>query len=460
MTGLRVVASRALPKGVAIACALLPCVASALDLVGSYESALRADPEMLAADAAALAGREKRVQGNALLLPQLAVTGSVLHVDSRSDAALPSALEALASTDGAGRVYEGQLQLAQPLYDAQAWAQRAQLRTQSAQADLRHGDARQDLMRRVSEAYFNLLFAEQSLQVTQAEKATLHTQLERALARYDVGRGRITELQEAQARYDGVVAREISAAANLALRQAQYVELTAAPADALAPLRTDFVPAPPQPARLADWESVAVEYNVKVRLSQGDVEIARAETDKYRLGARPTLELVASYGIEDQDGGLSALAAPENGRTEAVGLQLSIPLFAGGAISSRLRESDAKAVQAERTLDAARRDARLRVQDAYLTVTTGVARIAALEQSVRSAQTALEATTLGRDVGTRTEPDVLDAQQRVYAAQLDLAQARNDYLTGRVRLAAAAGTLDERELQDLNKWLVPRVNHE
>ena len=131
-----------------------------------------------------------------------------------------------------------------------------------------------------------------------------------------------------------------------------------------------------------------------------------------------------------------------------------MPLYTGGALDSRERESLAKQRQAEQELSGAKRDARLQVQDASSSVKTGVARIAALEQSVQSAQTALEATTLGRDVGTRTELDVLDAQQRVYSAQLELAQARNDYLLGRVRLAMHAGELQEADLRALDAYLV------
>jgi outer membrane protein len=136
-----------------------------------------------------------------------------------------------------------------------------------------------------------------------------------------------------------------------------------------------------------------------------------------------------------------------------MGLQFSVPLSAGGAIDSKQRESIAKKRQAEEELSATQRDARLQVQDAFLAVKTGVARISALEQSLTSARSALEATTLGRDVGTRTELDVLDAQQRVFTAQLDLAQARNDYLLGRLRLAAAAGELQEADLRALDAYL-------
>src|SRR5262249_34874138 len=160
-----------------------------------------------------------------------------------------------------------------------------------------------------------------------------------------------------------------------------------------------------------------------------------------------TLDLVASYTYKGQNGSLSPTISPNSNRAAVIGVQVNIPLFAGGAIESRARESHAKKRQAEEELSAAQRDMRLQVQDAYLAVKKGVARIGALEQSLVSTQTALEATTLGRDVGSRTELDVLDAQQRVFSAQLDLAQARNDYLLGRIKLASAAGELQESDLR-------------
>jgi len=173
------------------------------------------------------------------------------------------------------------------------------------------------------------------------------------------------------------------------------------------------------------------------------------------VAARPTLDLVASLGRQGQSGSLPASVSPDSARAAQVGLQFTLPLYTGGAITSRWRESIAKKTQAEHDVSAAQRDTRLQVQDAYLAVKTGVARVGALEQSVLSARTALEATVLGRDVGSRTEPDVLDAQQRLYSAQLDLARARNEYLLGRIQLAAAAGELEVADLQALNRYLAP-----
>lgn len=426
----------------------------ALDLMGSYAKALQADPSMRAADEALRAGREKTVQGRALLLPQIALAGSYAHVDDKSSTNLPPVLTEVIKPESAGQVHQAELQLKQPLYSAKASAEKKQLHQQTELSEISHRDARQDLIERVSETYFGVLFAQESLRVTQAEKAAVQMQRDRAKARFEVGRGKITDLQEAQARYDSVLAKEVSAESTLAMRAAQFEELTGAPAQGLAGLRTGFQPTPPQPDNVRDWQQRGRELNARVQVKERELAIAAVEIDKYKLSGRPTLDLVASYGYKGQNGSLSPTIAPNSNRSAVIGVQVNIPLFAGGALDSRERESVAKKRKAEEELSAAQRDVRLQVQDAYLAVKKGVARIAALEQSLLSTQTALEATTLGRDVGSRTELDVLDAQQRVFSAQLDLAQARNDYLLGRIKLASAAGDLQESDLRALNAYLV------
>jgi outer membrane protein len=350
-------------------------------------------------------------------------------------------------------VHQAALQLKQPLYDAKAAAERKQLHQRTELAELGYRRARQELMQQVSEAYLNVLLAQESLRVVQAEKAAVGMQRERAQARFEVGRGRITEVQEAQARYDGVLTREVSAQSTLALRQAQFQELTGVPADRLAGLRPGFAPAPPQPDELQAWLLKGRERNTRVLARHSELAIATAEIGKHRLSGRPTLDLVASYTYKGQDGGLSPVSAPDNNRSAVIGFQLTVPLFAGGGLDSRERESLARRREAEHELGAAHRDTRLQVQDAFLAIKTGAARVGSLEQSVLSAQTALDATTAARDVGSRTELDVLDAQQRMFAVQLDLAQARNDYLLGRIRLAAAAGELQESDLRSINAYL-------
>lgn len=427
----------------------------ALDLVESYRRAQSADTDILAAQEALAAGREKAVQGSALLKPQIGLAASLSHLNERSSgASLPPALAGVIPDSSSGSTHQLAIQLKQPLYDAKARADKAQLQQQTELAEVSHRQAQQALMQRVATSYFGVLLAQESLRVVQAEKAAIGLQRDRAQARFDVGRGKVTDLQEAQARYDAVLTREVSARSTLDLREAQYRELTGVAPEKLAPLAPGFVPLPPQPDSLAAWQLKGEDNNTAVQRQRGQLAIASAEIAKHKLSGRPTLDLVASLSERGLHGGSASALSPERSRSATVGLQFSVPLFAGGALDSRERESLARARQAEQELGSARRDARLQVQDGFLAVKTGVARIASQEQSLRSARTALEATTLGRDLGTRTELDVLDAQQRVFGVELDLAQARHDYLLGRLNLAAAAGELQEADLQSLNTHLV------
>ena len=444
------------PLAAAAALALFAGACPAIDLMASYERALAADPAQRAANEALSAGREKAVQGDALLWPRVELTGSISRSNEHSTSSgepLPPPFDQLVPSSSSGTSRELALQLRQPIYDAKAWADRKQLHAQTGLAEVRFRDARQDLMRKVGEAYFGVLQAEESLRVTRAEKAAMQMQRERAQVRFEVGKGKVTDVQEAQARLDSVLTQEVSAISTLALRQAQYQELTGEKPTGLAPLRPGFQPQPPQPDDLGDWQRLGEARNTLVQQRLQEAAIAAAEAGKHKLSARPTLELVGRYSQREQDGSLSSALSPDSRRTAMIGIQLTVPLFAGGSLDSRQRQTAAQQREADENVAAAKRDARLQVQDGYLGVKTGVSRIAALEQSLLSARTSLEATSLARDLGTRTELDVLDAQQHMYRVELDLAQARNDYLIGRIRLAAAAGEMNEEELRRLNAYL-------
>jgi multidrug efflux pump len=430
--------------------AFLPS-ARAMDLMGAYDRAREADVSIRAAGEALLAGREKAVQARSLYLPRAQLTASSTYIRDRSE--LPPAFAAFAGEVTSGAVYGAKVEASQPIYRPQYWAEAKQLREQAGLAEIDYRQSSHDLIDRVTQVYFGVLLAEENLAVTQAQKAAVAGQLERSRARFEVGKARSTDVEEAQARYDSVIAQLISAESRLDLKRAQFREVTGVAARGLASFGARFVPVPPSPDNLEHWSAKALDANAQVLAGRSQVAVAKAEIDKHKLSGRPTLDLVASYGDQGQSGGLSPLAAPDRERTATIGLQLSIPLFAGGALDSKEREARARHRQAEHELAGAERDARLATRDAFNAVKTGSARVVALDQSVVSAGVSLEATLAGRDVGTRTTTDVLDAQQRLYSAQLDLAQARYDYLQGRVRLADATGELGVEDLRNLNKYL-------
>jgi outer membrane protein len=444
---------KTLPAALGLLVALHGGLAHAMDVTDAYRQALSNDPASLAADQALVAGSEKAVQGDALLRPRINLQAGVSRIHNRQTGDLTPAASVLLPESSSGTASQANVQLVQPLYDRSAAANRQQLREQSVLARIQFKASRQDLALRVAEVYFAVLVAEDTLRVVQAERDAVRSQRDRAQARFAVGQDRITDVHEAQARLDAVVTREVTAQSILELRRAQFRETIGAEPDQLAPLASDFVPRMPEPIALSEWQMRGESRSPQVLAKQSELEIASAEISKHRLSGRPTLDLVASYGAKHQRGSLSPLVAQDGDRTGSIGVVLNVPLYAGGGLDSRQRESVARLGQAEQNLAAARRDVRLKVQEGYLSVSTGVSRIAAQEQALTSAMSALEATMAGRDVGTRTALDVLDAQQRLFAAELDLVQGRADYLLGRLRLALASGDLDEESLVSLRPWL-------
>lgn len=430
--------------------------AQALDLVSAYQRAAGYDPAQLAADEAVVAGREKAKQGDALLKPRIDLQVGVSHVDDHMTGDVPPALQSVLPTNSNGTTRQATVQLTQPLYDAKATAGKKQLHQYAKLAEIQYDQAQQGLIQRVAEAYFGVLSAQEVLRVTLAEKVAIGMQRDRAQARFDVGRGKVTDLHEALARYDQVLTKEINARSTLELRRAQFEATTGVPADGLADLAVNLTATPPEPDSLLAWQLKGEELATAVKLKQAQLEIAKAEIDKHRVEGRASVSLVASYSKRDQSGGLSPLVAASGDNMGVIGVQFSMPLYAGGGLDSQEREALAHNREAEQQLMASKRDVRLQVQDAYLAVRTGVSRITSSEQSLVSARKALEATTLGRDVGTRTELDVLEAQQRAFNAELDLVHARLDYLLGRIHLAAAAGDLSVQDLRAINvAYLAP-----
>ncbi|MGN5479219.1 TolC family protein [Cupriavidus basilensis] len=327
------------------------------------------------------------------------------------------------------------------------------MREQSELAQTQFDHSRENLALRVADAYFGVLVAEETLRVVQAEKRALGQQRDRSKARFDVGQGKITDLQEAQARLDGVEAREVSAKSALELRRTSYRETIGVAPERLSALAPSFAAQPPLPDDLSAWQMKGEDRNTVVETRQSELEIAGAEIDKFRLASRPTLNLVAGYGTEDQNGNLSPLVAREGNRTALIGLQLNIPIYAGGGIDSREREAAARRRQAEQELSAARRDVRLQVQDGFLAVKTGVSRIAALRAGAR---VCAQRPGVDHTRARRWNAYAAGRSRRAAAHEylgLDLIQARVDYLMGRLRLEAAAGELNEDSLRALSAWL-------
>ncbi|THF61752.1 TolC family outer membrane protein [Pseudothauera rhizosphaerae] len=431
-----------------LAAGLLSTAAWSADLLDIYRRAQANDARFAAARAEREAGQERVVQGRAGLLPNIGLSANTTWNEGevKTD---------LARQDRDYNTNGYTVQLTQPLFRWQNWVQYRQGELQTALAEAQFGQARQDLILRVAEAYFNVLNAQDALDAVTQLRTAAAEQLEIAKVSFEVGTVTITDVHEAQSRHDLAVAQEIAANNELVVRRQTLVQIVGEDPGQLAGLRPGVALLRPEPESITEWAGAAELGGYGVQAQQLVREIAVREVQRTRAGHYPTLDVVATHGRSHS--GFSQ-NAPGGSRTDAstIGLQLNLPLFAGGGISSSEREAAALKVKADAELDAARRDAALAARQAYLGVTSGLAQVGALEAAQLSSTSALEANRLGYEVGVRINIDVLNAQSQLADTLQQLARARYDTLLAQLRLKAAAGTLTEDDVQRVNALLAER----
>jgi outer membrane protein len=429
---------------------LLASPLCAADLMQVYREAQDNDPTFAAARATLDAGREKTPQARAGLLPSLTLSGNTVWNDNE--------VKVLATSTTIQQRYNGngyQLSLSQPLFRWQNWISYDQSKMQVAQAEANFVQARQDLILRVSQAYFDVIYAIENLTAVRANKAAIAQQLESAKKNFEVGTATITDSHEAQARYDLAQAQEIAAESDLEVRQHALAAIIGKPAGPLATTRKDAALTAPQPNDMSQWVAAAEKDSIAVQVQQAAADIAAREMDKQRAGHYPTVDLVANQGYSKSQtfsgGGPTALESDFRN----IGIQVNIPLFQGGLTVSRQREAAANRNAAQAGLDAARRGAALSARQYYLGVTNGLAQVKALKAALVSSQSALESNKLGYEVGVRINIDVLNAENQVYVTRRDLAKATLDTLMAQLRLKAATGALGEDDVAQINALLDP-----
>ena len=427
---------------------LLACVApsaGALDLIAAHRAAREHDADFAAQLSAAEAGREYAVQSRATLLPQVSVGGQASR--RNQEVQQSGNLSSLLSSNEHGNVYGYNVSITQPLYRPDAMANRRSLAAQSEISALSLRAAEQDLILRVAQTYFGVLLAQDSLAFAKAQRAAVAEQLAAAKERFDSGRARVTDVAEAQANFDALAAAEIAAESDLAVSRARFFALTGRNGEDPDPITAGKSAAPLE--ELSSWLNRARAGSLEVRIRDRESAIAESEVKRTSLAGRLSVDIVAKLDDSHQDGALSPLAYPDQSTTKSIGLQFSMPVFAGGALESKHRQAVAQRNQAQQQLEATRRGIEVDVREAHTQVTSGAMRVAALEQGLVSAQTSLEAGELGREVGNRTNLDVLNLQQQVYDVKRDLSDARYGYLLTQLKLAALAGELTENDLTTL-----------
>jgi outer membrane protein len=422
----------------------------AADLLQVYRDAVGFDAQYAAARASRDAGIEKLPQGRAGLLPTIGFSANTVWNDVEATTRTTPAI----TRSGTYNSNAWNVALSQPLFRWQNWVGYQQGELSAALAEAQFIQAGQDLIVRATQAYFDVLLAQETLATAQAQKVAIAEQLESAKRNFEVGTSTITDSHEAQARYDLAVATEIVADNDLAVKRQILRTLTGKEPEALKGLKTSLQIGRPQPDDIGKWVETAESGNIGVQLAQTGFEIANREIEKQRAGHYPTLDLVAARGNTAAGSSLAAATgAGSDTNSTTIGLQLSVPIFAGGGVMSKEREAVALKEKARADLDNASRQATLGARQAYLGVSAGLAQVKALEAGVASSKLALESNKLGYEVGVRINIDVLNAQSQLFDTLQKLAKARLDTLISQLKLKAAAGSLSENDLASINALL-------
>lgn len=423
--------------------------AQAEDLLEVYQLALTNDPRYRAAESTYLADKQKLQQARAVLRPTIDATADRSRIDLETETDSGIVSRPAGDADINSTVFE--LTLTQPLYDRALFAGLRQARAEVRRADAQFAAARQDLIIRVAEGYFGLLAVLDNVGLADAEKAANARQLEVAEGRLSVGLATITDVHDARARFQLARAQEIEAINEVRDRRQALRETTGrvirdiATVDRKAPL------VEPDPPDLNKWVKSALARDPTLIAANETARIAREGVDRQRAGHWPKLDLVGSHSDTDNDESITGPGV-ETERTE-IGLQLTVPIYQGGLITSLTKEAAHRYSAAQQDLEAQRRLTERTARAAFLGVTSGVTRIEALRQAVIASESALEAKTEGFDAGINTNLDVLDAQRDLFRAKRDLLDASYTYILNLLRLKRAAGIVNKNDLARINRWL-------
>lgn len=442
--------------------------APAEDLKAVYERALANDPQIREADALRRAARESRPQAWAAILPQISGSASQTKSDTTSTGQFPQeqrlpngqtvVLNFLSSSVSEPETDRWSLDLRQSLISWDNWVAIKRASRQVAQAEADFRAAEQQLVLRVSEAYFNVLAAQDAVEAQSSALEAISRQLEQAEKRFEVGLIAITDIQEAKAARDSAAAAVIAAKRQLASAEELLREITAEkytklakPGDAM-PLKS------PEPADEARWVERSMEQNLALVSSRLAADIARDNVRAAFGGHLPELDLVASKSKVETASSIYFVSGNLGTRLsdtedESYTLQVTMPIFSGGTAQSRVRQTEFQWRAARERLTRVSRQTERQARDAYLGVISEISRVNALRQALESNLTALKATEAGYEVGTRTAVDVLEARRSLTAAQTNYSRSRYDYILNVMRLRLAIGTLDRVTLEEVNSWL-------
>ena len=421
-----------------------------MDFKQVYEAALVQDASIRASRASADAGREKLPQARAGLLPQISATAS--RNNNNLDSTSPNLLGNPVTTNDQYFSDSKTLQLRQPLVNMQRWQQFEQAKSLVAESEATLDRDLQNLVVRVTGAYFEYLMSDEQLELVLAQKKMYTSLVDAAKKGLTAGSGTRTDIDDAQARLDMASAQELEARQNQDQTRRQLEVLINQPVGSVAKLNVAALKlVGPVPAHLEQWTLRAETNSPEMKAMQARLDAARREVSKSQAGHLPTLDAIAQWSNSGSENITRINSRYEN---KSIGLQLNVPLYSGGYVNSTIRQAVAEQTRAEESLEALRRDLGVRVHKEYRGVSEGVMRVRALEQAVRSAEQMMMSTQMSLKAGSRTQLDVLNAQQQYTLALRDLAQARFIYLMSKVKLASLAGDDAVASVDDVNASLM------
>ena len=429
-----------LPLSVALGAAFAAPV-RAESLLELYESARAYDATWQSAKAQYDANLFRAEQAKAGILPSANLSAGATR--SNVDNTVPP-------IDRGVTTQSATISASQPLYRPANFATWEQGKRQVELAQAQLTAAGQDLVIRVSQAYFDVLAAQDTLAFVQAQKTAVNEQLASAKRNFEVGTSTITDTREAQARYDLVIAQEIAAENDLRVKKLALDSLVGKPDVKPNPLVVPVEVPAPQPSDVNAWVQQGEDNSPSIKQAKTAVEIAQLETEKARAGHKPTLDLTASYNRTRYPDGNTTVPTATRSDSASVGVSFNLPLFAGFATQNRIRETLSLEEKTQADLEATRRAVAQAIRSAYFGLVSGQGQVRALQAAEASSQSALEANRLGYQVGVRINIDVLNSQSQLFQTKRDLAQARYNVLLGHLKLRQANGTLTPEDLARLN----------
>ena len=436
---------RFLPLSLALTAAFAGS-AQAQSLLSLFETARSYDATYKAAQSQYTANLAKGDQAKALLLPSIGLAATV----NKTDVELIAAAQSVNAQSKSAT-----LSASQPLYRPANFASYQQGQRQLELASVQLKAAEQDLMVRLSQAYFDVLISRESLDFVKAQKVAVAEQLAAAKRNFEVGTSTITDTREAQARYDLVVAQEIAADNDLRIKRLALNQLVGLNNIEPKSLSAKATLSAPDLKSLDMWVQKSSELNPSVIQNRAALDIAKLETTKAEAGHKPTLDLVAGYTPTRYKNGRGINSSQIDTNTNSVSLSFNMPLFAGFATQNRIKETVALEDKARSDLEAAERTVAQATRTAFYGLLSGIGQVNALKAAEESSQSALDANKLGYQVGVRINIDVLNSQSQLFQTKRDLAKARYDVLLGQLKLGQAAGTLTEADLAAINALLTP-----